>query len=118
MNEVAGVQIGKSRRRRGSFSACPVNFSAESLESREFLSTDPVLQWNAFALDAMRKDRTAPPLAARDLAIIHVVIFDAVYSIDRQYAPIVDNARVSDIFLKPHHIQRGGCSCVEGILRD
>lgn len=61
----------------------------ERLESRELLSSDAVLQWNAIALDAIRTDRTAPPLAARDLAILHVAIYDAVNSIDRQYAPYV-----------------------------
>ena len=61
----------------------------ERLESRELLSSDAVLQWNAIALDAIRVDRTAPPMAARDLAILHVAIYDAVNSIDRQYAPYV-----------------------------
>lgn len=61
----------------------------ETLESRELLSTDAVLQWNAIALDAIRTDRTAPPMAARDLAIVHVAIYDAVNSIDRQFAPYV-----------------------------
>jgi hypothetical protein len=71
------------------FSEAPVHSSSERLESRELLSTDAVLQWNAIALDAIRTDRTAPPMAARDLAILHVAIFDAVNSIDRQYAPYV-----------------------------
>ena len=84
-----GFQICKSRRRRRSLSTALVHFSAESLESREFLSTDAVLQWNAIALDAIRTDRTAPPLAARDLAIMHVAIYDAVNSIDHQYAPYI-----------------------------
>ncbi len=61
----------------------------EKLESRELLSNDAVLQWNALALDAIRADRTAPPMAARDLAIMHVAIYDAVNSIDRQFSPFV-----------------------------
>jgi Ca2+-binding RTX toxin-like protein len=90
----SGLQIVKSRRRRGSLSAALMHFSAESLESREFLSTDAVLQWNAIALDAIRTDRTAPPLAARDLAIMHVAIYDAVNSIDHQYAPYISFVNV------------------------
>lgn len=60
---------------------------SELLEVRQLLTTDMVLQWNEVLLDAIRADRTAPPAAARDMAIVHTAIFDAVNSIDRQYAP-------------------------------
>lgn len=83
------LQSGKSRRQHGTLRVVPVYASAESLESRELLSNDAVLQWNAIALDAIRTDHTAPPVAARDLAILHIAIYDAVNSIDRQYAPYV-----------------------------
>ena len=61
--------------------------AAEVLETRQYLSADFVIQWNDILLDAIRTDRTAPPIAARDMAIMHTAVFDAVNSIDRQYAP-------------------------------
>ncbi len=61
--------------------------AAEVLESRQYLSGDAVIEWNQILLDAVRTDRTAPPIASRDMAIVHTAIFDAVNSIDRQYAP-------------------------------
>src|SRR5687767_1038232 len=42
---------------------------------------DVVLQWNEVALQAIRADKTPPPLAARNLAIVHLAIYDAVNSI-------------------------------------
>jgi hypothetical protein len=48
---------------------------------------DTVLVLNSAALDAIRVDQTAPPLAARDLAIAQASIFDAVNSISRLYQP-------------------------------
>src|SRR3954468_22800090 len=54
----------------------------ETLESRRLLSSDPVLQWNSILLDSIRAQKTPPPYAARNLAIVHIAIFDAVNSID------------------------------------
>ncbi len=82
-------QLSRRRISRASASRQTAGYAFEVLESRALLSTDAVLQWNAIALDAIRTDRTAPPMAARDLAIIHVAIYDAVNSIDRQFAPYV-----------------------------
>jgi hypothetical protein len=48
---------------------------------------DAVLFLNQVALDAIRTDKTAPPVASRDLAIVHASIFDAVNSINRLYQP-------------------------------
>jgi membrane-associated phospholipid phosphatase len=42
---------------------------------------DMVLRWNGITLDAIRKERTPPPVAARNLAIVHAAIFDAVNAI-------------------------------------
>jgi hypothetical protein len=47
---------------------------------------DPVLQWNEVALQAIKADRTPPPMAARNLAIVHAAIYDAVNAIDRTHA--------------------------------
>jgi hypothetical protein len=56
--------------------------TAESLEERSLMTAiNPVLTWNATALEAIRVDKTAPPAAARDLAITQVSVFDAVNSV-------------------------------------
>jgi membrane-associated phospholipid phosphatase len=59
----------------------------ERLDDRCLPSADVVLQWNEVLLDAIRTSHTAPPPASRNLAIMHVAIFDAVNSIDRLSAP-------------------------------
>ena len=38
-------------------------------------------------LEAVRADRTAPPAAARNMAIVHAAVYDAVNSLDRRYEP-------------------------------
>ncbi len=48
---------------------------------------DVVTIWNTAALDAIRNESTSPPLAARNLAILHAAIFDAVNALDRNYDP-------------------------------
>lgn len=46
-----------------------------------------VLRWNDAALDAIRAERTPPPVAARHLAVLHVAIFDAVNAVERTHEP-------------------------------
>jgi membrane-associated phospholipid phosphatase len=46
---------------------------------------DAVLHWNETALQAIKEDRTAPPVAARGLALLHAAIYDAVNAIDRTH---------------------------------
>jgi membrane-associated phospholipid phosphatase len=46
---------------------------------------DVVNEWNTAALNAIRADRTPPPIASRALAILHASIYDAVNGIDRRY---------------------------------
>lgn len=53
----------------------------ESLEVRQLMAGDMVLQWNEQLLDAIRVARPAPPVAARAMAIVHTAVFDAVNSI-------------------------------------
>src|SRR5215831_9162531 len=48
---------------------------------------DVVTDWNNAALDAIRAGRTAPPIASRSLAILHVSIYDAVNGIARTNQP-------------------------------
>ncbi len=49
--------------------------------------SDAVLDWNALALDAIREAKTAPPIAARNLAILHAALFDTVNTIYRDNEP-------------------------------
>ena len=55
------------------------------LENRQLLAADAVLQWNDVLLDAIRTDKTAPPMAARAMAMVHTAIHDAVNSIEHRY---------------------------------
>jgi hypothetical protein len=48
---------------------------------------DAVLRWNEAALEAIRTERTPPPLAARNLAIVHAAIYDAVNAANRTHQP-------------------------------
>ena len=65
----------------------------EPLEDRLLLASDMVLRWNEVLLEAIRVDRTAPPLAARDMAIVHVAIYDAVNAIEKTYEPYAVDPR-------------------------
>jgi hypothetical protein len=73
------------RGRNRSRPAC--RLSLEPLEDRCLLSGDVVLDWNRTLLDAVGEARTPAPLAARNLAIVHAAIYDAVNAIDRAYQP-------------------------------
>ena len=54
---------------------------------------DMVLKWNEVALQAIRAEKTPPPIAARNLAIMHLAIYDAVMAIERSHQPyLVDLA--------------------------
>jgi membrane-associated phospholipid phosphatase len=54
---------------------------------------DVVTDWGNAALDAIRAGHTAPPIASRSLAILHVSIYDAVNGIARTYEPyLVESA--------------------------
>lgn len=50
-------------------------------------NSDVVIDWNATALNAVQNTRKFAPIAARDLAIVHAAIYDAVNAIDRSYDP-------------------------------
>src|SRR5881409_1439128 len=57
---------------------------------------DVVTDWNNAALDAIRAGSTAPPIASRSLAILHVSIYDAVNGIARTHdAYLVQSAMSS-----------------------
>ena len=56
---------------------------------------DVVNDWNNAALDAIRAGSTAPPVASRGLAILHVSIYDAVNGIARTHEPYLVQSAVS-----------------------
>src|SRR5437867_8257934 len=56
---------------------------------------DVVTDWNTAALNAIRADSTAPPIASRSLAILHVSIYDAVNGIARTHEPYLVQSAVS-----------------------
>jgi hypothetical protein len=53
---------------------------------------DMVLRWNEVALQAIRAEKTPPPIAARHLAILHLAIYDAVMAIERTHQPYLMDA--------------------------
>jgi hypothetical protein len=57
-------------------SALTVAFAAPAVAGP--VKTDPVLVWNDLLLDAIRAQRTAPPAASRQMAMMHTAVFDAV----------------------------------------
>ena len=48
-------------------------------------TADVIMDWNALMLDAVRTEDTGPPLAARNLAIMHAAMHDAVRAVDPQF---------------------------------
>src|SRR5213595_2758092 len=58
-------------------------------------NADVVTDWNTAALNAIRAGRTAPPIASRRLAILHVSIYDAVNGIARTNEPYLVQSAVS-----------------------
>src|SRR5262245_23589213 len=46
---------------------------------------DVILLWNNTLLNVIKADRTPPPLAARNLAMMHAAMYDAVNGILRTY---------------------------------
>lgn len=70
------------RRRHG-----PRRPACEPLEARALMAAHPVLDWNEALLDAVRADGTPPPWAARNMAIVHLAVADAVAAVDRSFEP-------------------------------
>jgi hypothetical protein len=72
----------------------------ERLEERCLLSSDPILDWNAIAIEVNRvsysggvnNDQVGPTRSSRALAIEHVAMFDAWNSINRDYTPYLVEA--------------------------
>jgi PAP2 superfamily len=58
----------------------------ETMDERCLPSADVVLHWNEILLQSLTSQPPRVPLA-RNMAIVHVAMFDAVNSIDRSYEP-------------------------------
>ncbi|MBW4494493.1 MAG: phosphatase PAP2 family protein [Oscillatoria princeps RMCB-10] len=59
---------------------------SSTLTRAHFLPTpegDAVLDWNQTLLNAVKQDKTAPPLASRNMAMVHAAIYDAVNAIEQ-----------------------------------
>ncbi|HMP80560.1 MAG TPA: hypothetical protein PKD54_13985, partial [Pirellulaceae bacterium] len=65
---------------------CRTNaFRYDSLEPRQLLSANAVVEWNEILLNAIRAARLSPPMASRAMAIVHTSMYDAVNSIDGRF---------------------------------
>ncbi len=73
----------------------------EELEERCLLSADMVMQWNQYALDAVKNDygngytsdEGGPTKTSRALAIVQVAVYDAADAVDPLYAPYLINVK-------------------------
>ena len=62
----------------GNFAEGTGNFTRDAFAAGD----DPVLAWNRETLETIRRDASAPPLASRNLAMVHTAILDAVNALD------------------------------------
>jgi hypothetical protein len=81
----------------------PGNRIAESNEENNLASThisadgsDVVIDWNATLLNAIQAEGTFAPQAARNQAIVHTAIYDAVNAIDRSHSAYFVNVDPSE----------------------
>ena len=61
---------------------------SSTISRSNFLPTpegDAVLDWNQTLLNAVKQDKTAPPLASRNMAMVHAAIYGAVNAIDKTH---------------------------------
>jgi hypothetical protein len=70
--------------------------TANNVASQLITGGDVVIQWNSILLNAIQASGTAPPLAARNQAIVQAAVFDAVNAIDRSYKPYLVNIDASE----------------------
>ena len=54
-----------------------------------------ILRWNETACTAIRVDRTPPPVAARNLAIMSTAVYDSVGAVLGGHTPLVIDVRVA-----------------------
>ena len=80
--------------RRDSLRAATHPLTLEALEARCMLAGDVVLHWNEILLDSLTSQPPRVPLA-RNMALVHVAMFDAVNAIDRTYEPYFADVHAS-----------------------
>lgn len=74
----------------GEYLAVLPGLNSSSINRNNFttqISGNAVTGWNATLLEAVRTASTAPPLASRNMAMVHAAIYDAVNSISKKYSP-------------------------------
>ncbi|MEG4207792.1 phosphatase PAP2 family protein [Microcoleus sp. Pol7_A1] len=74
----------------GEYLAVLTGVNSNTIDRNNFtnqLSGNPVIEWNGVMLNAVRTGNTAPPLASRNMAMVHAAIYDAVNSISKKYSP-------------------------------
>jgi hypothetical protein len=54
---------------------------------------DVVIRWNEVALDAIREEKTPPPIAAHHLALLHVAIYDALCALEPDHGAFAVKAK-------------------------
>lgn len=85
-----GSDLGQPGARRVSF-AIPM---VEALEGRCMFSADVVIDWNEHLLASLAFQPPRVPLS-RNMALVHVAMFDAVNAIDRSYQPYAAEVKAS-----------------------
>ncbi|HVK08024.1 MAG TPA: hypothetical protein VM597_04515, partial [Gemmataceae bacterium] len=65
----------------------PGPFRVEHLEDRALPSSGVITQWNELLQQSLPTTPLLQPLATRNMALVHVAVFDAVNAVDRAYEP-------------------------------
>lgn len=48
-------------------------------------SQDAIVRWNALTLDIIKAEKTSPPMAARNLAMVHAAVYDAANAVPKAH---------------------------------
>ncbi|MCC3404307.1 MAG: vanadium-dependent haloperoxidase [Microcoleus sp. PH2017_10_PVI_O_A] len=48
-------------------------------------SQDAIVRWNALTLDIIKTEKTSPPMAARNLAMVHAAVYDAANAVSQTH---------------------------------
>lgn len=67
------------------------NYAPQLSPPQALRRVDPVLRFNSAALDAIRAEKNAPPMASRALAILHTAMYDAVNAVEQTHYPYYAN---------------------------
>ena len=73
----------------------PPTVQAFRLSDAPVARKDVVLRWNEVVLDAIRAEDTPPPLAARNMAIMHAAMYDAVNALYQTHRAYFVNAEAT-----------------------